>query len=83
MPLDRNQPPRDETGPGGNDMPPSGEEARAQKTATSMPLIWLLLGLVVVLGFAILMGTMRQSERSRGAPPTATESLPPVKQPAG
>jgi uncharacterized RDD family membrane protein YckC len=40
-------PPRGDTGPGGNDLPPSGEEARAQRRATSLPLVWLILGLVV------------------------------------
>ncbi len=76
--------PRDETGPGGNDMPPSGEEARAQRKATSMPLVWLLLGLVVALGFTLMATTLHRTGVSPAAPPAAAgaPSLPPVKQPA-
>jgi hypothetical protein len=36
-----------------NDLEPVGEEARAQRAETIMPLIWAALGLIVVLVFAI------------------------------
>ncbi|MBS0412565.1 MAG: hypothetical protein JSR86_21800 [Proteobacteria bacterium] len=36
-----------------DDLAPVGEEARAQRSETIMPLIWAGLGLIVVLVFAI------------------------------
>jgi hypothetical protein len=41
---------------GGDDMAPDGEEARAQRRATSMPIVWLGLGLLVVLAFTAALG---------------------------
>ncbi len=36
-----------------DDLPPTGDEARAQSQETIMPLIWACLGLLVILGFSI------------------------------
>jgi hypothetical protein len=57
--------PRDERGPGGDDMPPSGEEARAQRKATSMPWVWLILAIGLAALFAILL----EARSPRQAPP--------------
>jgi hypothetical protein len=37
------------------DVPPTGEEARAQRRATSMPIVWLGLGLALMASFAIVL----------------------------
>jgi hypothetical protein len=37
-------------------MPPTGEEARAQRRATSMPIVWLGFGLMVVAAFTAVLG---------------------------
>ncbi len=56
MSIDEERPrPSDERGPGGNDVPPSGEEARAQSKETTMPLIWLVLGALVIALFVVLL----------------------------
>ena len=47
-----------------NDLPPTGDEARAQRSQTAMPLIWALLGLLVVLVFVLVLASRR------GGPPT-------------
>jgi hypothetical protein len=68
---------------GGDDMPPSGEEARAQRLATSMPLVWLALGLIVVLLFALLMTvgpSSRRSSKGQTAASAPAQSLPPRNQ---
>jgi hypothetical protein len=62
--------PRDESGPDGNDMPPSGEEARAQRKATTMPLIWLLLGVGLVALFVILLAIRSPHQLAPNALPT-------------
>ena len=36
-----------------DDLPPSGDESRAQGKATSMPVIWLALGLALVVLFVV------------------------------
>lgn len=36
-----------------DDMPPTGDEACAQRQETIMPLIWAGLGLLVIVGFCI------------------------------
>jgi hypothetical protein len=68
---------------GGDDMPPSGDEARAQRKATSMPFVWLLLGFLVILLFTLMM-TVRPSFHSSLTGPTAAtasaRSAPPHKQ---
>ena len=40
----------------GDDVPPTGEEARAQRRRPVMPLIWAVLGLLTILIFAVLLG---------------------------
>jgi hypothetical protein len=63
-------------------MPPSGEEARAQRKATSMPLVWLAVGIVVILVFAILMTVKPSFRSSLKGPAAATApalSTPPQK----
>ena len=39
-----------------DDLPPTGAEARAQRKATSMPLVWLVVGLAVVAVFVAVIG---------------------------
>ncbi len=39
-----------------DDLPPSGAEARSQRKATSMPLIWLLVGLALIVAFVVAIG---------------------------
>ena len=39
-----------------DDLPPSGHEARARGRATTMPLVWAVLGLLVVVAFVALLG---------------------------
>lgn len=65
---------RDERGLGANDVPPSGEEARAQGRETSMPLVWLALGLAVAALFVILLATRFPHQLS----PRATDAGPPA-----
>lgn len=36
-----------------DDLPPTGDEARAQSQETIMPLIWAGLGLLTIVGFSI------------------------------
>ncbi len=57
----------------GDDMAPDGEEARAQRRATSMPIVWLGVGLLVVLAFIVALG-MRFGARH---PVAAGASGPP------
>ncbi|HEY5107672.1 MAG TPA: hypothetical protein VII73_13040 [Caulobacteraceae bacterium] len=55
-----------------DDLPPTGDEARAQRTATLMPLIWSALGLLVVIAFVmVLLGR-------HGPPPTSDAASTPV-----
>jgi hypothetical protein len=64
-------------------MPPSGEEARAQRKATSTPFVWLLLGLLVILLFTLMMAarpSFRSSLKSQTAPTGSALSLPPHRQ---
>jgi hypothetical protein len=63
-------------------MPPSGEEARAQRKATSMPIVWLLLGLVAILVFTVMMADKASFLSSLKSPTAATASRlsnPPQK----
>jgi hypothetical protein len=39
----------------GDDLPPSGAEARSQREATSMPLIWLAVGLALIVAFIVVI----------------------------
>jgi hypothetical protein len=64
-------------------MPPSGEEARAQRKAISMPLVWLVLGLFVILLFALPMSvkpSFRSSMKGSTAATASALSPPPHKQ---
>ncbi len=73
MPSDsERRPPPNEAAPGGDDVPPSGEEARAQRRATSLPLVWLSLGLLVIGLFAAWMAAVPPFERGAGKPSPAT-----------
>ena len=38
-----------------DDLPPTGGEARAERKATSMPLVWLVVGFVVVAAFVAVI----------------------------
>ena len=40
---------------GGEDMPPTGEEARSQRRSTSMPIVWLGLALALMAAFAAVL----------------------------
>lgn len=42
-----------------DDLPPSGAEAQAQRKATSMPLVWLVVGLLLIAAFVVVIGTGR------------------------
>ncbi len=64
--------PRNETGPGGNDLPPRGEEARDQRRETSLPLVWLILGLVLVGAFALWIASAPAFNRHMNAPSAST-----------
>jgi hypothetical protein len=72
--------PSDERGAGGDDMPPSGEEARAEWKETRMPVVWLVLGVAVVALFVILLALRSPYQASpnvTGAGPTrATTNRP-------
>lgn len=76
------QRPHDESGPGGDDLPPSGEEARAQQKATTMPLIWLVLGAAVVAVFLILLATRSPLQPSPNALPTKAPPAPTTGPPS-
>jgi uncharacterized RDD family membrane protein YckC len=88
-PGDMRRPPN-ETGAGGDDVPPSGEEARAQRRATSLPAVWLVLGLLLAAAFAGLLtatsgssGSFQAKAKPTGAPqsrPVTPLSAPPHTQ---
>jgi hypothetical protein len=55
----------------GDDLPPSGAEARAQRRSTSTPLIWLVVGLVLIVGFVLAItqgGSLFHAPASEPAP---------------
>jgi hypothetical protein len=56
-----------------NDLPPTGDEARAQRVQTAMPLVWAVLGLLVVLVFVLVLA-------GRRGPPTSNARV--VSSPA-
>ena len=39
-----------------DDLPPTGEEARIQRTETVMPLVWAALGLLLAVLYSIALG---------------------------
>lgn len=39
----------------GDDMPPSGDEARSQRDAAMTPMLWLVLGLILIVGFVFFV----------------------------
>ena len=57
----------------GDDLPPSGREARAQRKATSMPLIWFIVGLALIGLFVVVIS------RSGGLFHTPAAGPSPVK----
>ena len=74
---------RNATDAGGDDMPPSGDEARAQRKATSMPFVWLSLAFLVILLFTLMMAarpSFRSSLKGQTAPTGSALSLPPHRQ---
>ena len=83
MPVDTDKPPLPKgANANGDDLPPRGEEARAQRRETVMPLVWLGLGLLVVIVFVAVLA-MRSDYRPfpQAAPPAmqAPSTLaPPV-----
>ena len=61
----------------GDDLPPSGAEARSQRKATSMPLIWLLVGMIVMSIFVFMIaqgGGLFHAQASGPAPIRAATS---------
>jgi hypothetical protein len=65
----------------GDDLPPSGEEAQAQRKASVKPLIWLLLGVVLVAAFVALLRMPTPFEQRPGGPtlPPPALTAPPHK----
>ncbi len=60
-----------------DDLPPLGGEARAQRRSTSMPLVWLLVGLVLVAAFVAVIvqgGGLFHAQANGPAPVRATSS---------
>jgi len=66
---------------GGNDVPPTGGEAREQRKETTMPLVWLGLGVVIMAAFAAILwihfGVPHPASSPAAAPPSAV--APPAK----
>ncbi len=60
-----------------DDLPPTGEEARAQGRMTSMPLLWLLAGLLLVVIFVAAIAS------GGGLFPTQSPGPAPVKAASG
>jgi hypothetical protein len=62
----------------GDDLPPSGAEARAQRRSTSLPLVWLAVGLVLIVGFilAITQGGSLFHAQASGPAPVRGASAP-------
>lgn len=56
---------------GGDDLPPLGEEARAQRRATSMPLVWAFLALIVAAAFIAALALKSGHGFAVGDPRTA------------
>lgn len=65
----------------GDDVPPTGEEARAQRRGRFMPLIWAVLGLLTILIFAALLG-WRFGYGPSPAPANAPGGRAPIGSPA-
>jgi hypothetical protein len=67
----------------GDDVPPSGEEASAQRKQTVMPLVWLVLGAALAALFVILLATLSPLQPSPDARPTkpspASTTAPPSR----
>ena len=51
--------------------PPHGDEARAQRQQTVMPWVWMLVGLLVVLGFVAALMVIGPSKKE-GTPREST-----------
>jgi hypothetical protein len=65
----------------GDDLPPTGDEAREQRKETSMPIVWLGLGLAIMVVFAIILwmrfGVPHLAANAAAPPQSATN--PPAK----
>ena len=64
-------------------MPPSGEEARAQRKATIKPFVWLVLGLAVAAAFVALLHVRTPFQQPAKVPPPLPApalTAPPQKQ---
>lgn len=59
-----------------DDMPPSGGEARAQRKSTSMPLVWLAVGLVLVAAFVTVIRTGGGLFHTHASGPAPVRSAP-------
>ncbi len=59
-----------------DDLPPIGAEARAQRRATSAPLLWFLLGLILIVTFVVMIGRGSSLIHAKAAGP------PPLHAPA-
>jgi hypothetical protein len=71
------RPPRDL-----EDLPPTGEEARAQRRETLMPLVWIAIGLVAIITFIAIMQAYhgKGDSPARFAPNPVGVPGPPVKE---
>jgi hypothetical protein len=65
----------------GDDLPPTGAEARAQRRRPFMPLLWMVLGLLTILIFAALLG-WRFGYGPSPAPANAPGGRAPLSSPA-
>jgi hypothetical protein len=63
---------------GDEDMPPTGEDAREQRRATSMPIVWLGLCLVVAAAFTAAAGPRFGLSHASVAGASACHSPPTI-----
>jgi hypothetical protein len=61
-----------------DDLPPTGGEARAQRKATSMPLVWLVVGVVLVAGFVAVIARSGGGFHIPSLGPAPVKGSPPA-----
>ncbi len=58
----------------GEDLPPTGAEARAQRRATSAPALWLVLGLILIAVFVMVIARGNGLFHAKASGPAPTHS---------